>query len=281
MTSTATGPGDRDQGPGSGAWFDRWATQYDAERRLLISPFDAYYAAAAEAAALLPGGARRTTGSGGGPIRVLDLGAGTGLLTAALAEALPGAHLTLLDEAEGMLAQARDRLARRTEGELELIVGDLLADMPPGPFDVIASGLAIHHLDPRDQARTYAAAQERLAPGGVFVNAEQLHARARRGWRITTSNANWSTRAPAASRRRPRSRRGSAGRSISTSIWRRSCAGCMRPATRRSTASSSPGGSRSSLVGDEASGSARRCRRCLRMESDAFLARAPQPVSPY
>lgn len=182
MTSTATGPGDRDQGPGSGAWFDRWATQYDAERRLLISPFDAYYAAAAEVAALLPGtpGGRRTSGADGGPIRVLDLGAGTGLLTAALAEALPGAHLTLLDEAEGMLAQARDRFAGRTDGQLELVVGDLLADMPAGPFDVIASGLAIHHLDPAGQARTYAAARERLAEGGVFVNAEQLHAPAQR-----------------------------------------------------------------------------------------------------
>lgn len=176
MTSTVTGPGDRDQGPGGGAWFDRWATQYDAERRLLISPFDAYYAAAAEAAAILPGHARRTVGADGGPIRVLDLGAGTGLLTAALAEALPGAAFTLLDEAEGMLAQARERFADRREGSMTTIVGDLLGDMPEGPFDVIASGLAIHHLDPADQARTYAAARERLAPGGVFVNAEQLHA---------------------------------------------------------------------------------------------------------
>lgn len=177
MTSTTTGPGDRDQGPGGGAWFDRWATQYDSERRLLISPFDAYYAAAAEATTLLPDGSRRTRGVGeGGAIRVLDLGAGTGLLTAALVEALPGAHVTLLDEAEGMLAQARDRLATRTDGALEVIVGDLLTDLPDGPFDVIASALAIHHLDPADQARTYAAARERLAPGGVFVNAEQLHA---------------------------------------------------------------------------------------------------------
>ncbi|MEH3053969.1 MAG: class I SAM-dependent methyltransferase [Patulibacter minatonensis] len=176
MTNIVTGPGNHDQGPGGGAWFDRWATHYDSERRLLISPFDAYYAAAAEAASLLPEGARRTQGAGGGPIRVLELGAGTGLLTAALAESLPGAHFTLLDEAEGMLAQARDRFAGRAEGALETIVGDLLADLPDGPFDVIASGLAIHHLDPADQARTYAAARGRLAPGGVFVNAEQLHA---------------------------------------------------------------------------------------------------------
>ncbi len=183
MTSTATGPGDRDQGPGSGAWFDRWATQYDAERRLLISPFDAYYAAAAEVRRSCPvrrAGAARTRGADGGPIRVLDLGAGTGLLTAALAEALPGAHLTLLDEAEGMLAQARDRFAgahrrparadrrrpaRRHAGGA--VRRDRLrpGDPPPG------SRRAGAHL----RGATRAARRS-----GVFVNAEQLHAPAQR-----------------------------------------------------------------------------------------------------
>lgn len=172
MTSTSA-RAHRDQGgPGAGAWFDRWATQYDGERRLLISPFDAFYGAAAEAAALLPGGERRT-GAPGAPIRVLDLGAGTGLLSAVLAEALPGCELTLLDEAPGMLAQARERLAPLGDA-LQVIEGDLLGAMPDGPFDVIASGLAIHHLDPADQARTYLDARQRLAPGGVFINAEQL-----------------------------------------------------------------------------------------------------------
>ena len=174
MTSTSTGA-HHDEGAGGGAWFDRWATQYDAERRLLISPFDAFYAAAGEAAALMPDGSRRTAGADGGSIRVLDLGAGTGLLTAVLAAALPGAQLTLLDEAPGMLAQARERFADIPD-QVTVIEGDLLGDLPEGPFDVIASGLAIHHLDPGDQARVYASARERLAAGGVFVNAEQLHA---------------------------------------------------------------------------------------------------------
>lgn len=171
--NTAPGAHDQTEGTGSGAWFDRWATQYDSERRLLISPFDAYYEAAAEAASILPDGTRRTTGAGGGPVRVLDLGAGTGLLTAVLAAVLPDAELTLLDEAPAMLAQSKDRLADIAD-RLTLIEGDLFTDFPEGPFDVIASGLAIHHLDPPEQARVYAMARERLAPGGVFVNAEQL-----------------------------------------------------------------------------------------------------------
>jgi tRNA (cmo5U34)-methyltransferase len=175
MTSTTTGPDDQTKGAGGGAWFDRWATQYDSERRLLISPFDAYYAAAGEAAALRPDGTRRIEGADGGPVRVLDLGAGTGLLTAVLAEALPGAQFTLVDEAPGMLEQAKERFSVIAE-RVSVHVGDILRDLPEGPFDVISSGLAIHHLDPPDQAKVYAAARERLAPGGVFVNAEQLKA---------------------------------------------------------------------------------------------------------
>lgn len=174
MTSTTAGPRDDQEGPGGGAWFDRWATQYDGERRLLISPFDAFYGAAAEAATLRADGAPRRQAPGGHAIRVLDLGAGTGLLSAALAEALPGCELTLLDEAPAMLAQARDRLAPLGGERVRVIEGDLLAAMPDGPFDVIASALAIHHLPPEQQAAVYVAARERLAPGGVFVNAEQL-----------------------------------------------------------------------------------------------------------
>lgn len=146
------------------AWFDRWATEYDSERRLLISPFDAFYGAAAEVAAL------GRTGEG---TRVLDLGAGTGLLTAALADALPGARFTLLDEAPGMLAQAGERLAPLGD-RVDVVQGDLVGDLPAGPFDVIASALAIHHLSHERQAHLYALALDRLAPGGVFLNAEQV-----------------------------------------------------------------------------------------------------------
>ncbi|MCU1351841.1 MAG: SAM-dependent methyltransferase, partial [Acidimicrobiales bacterium] len=56
----------------SGAWFDRWVDSYDAGRRQLIPCFDAFYGAAAEVAAL----------GRSGTVRVLDLGAGTGILSA-------------------------------------------------------------------------------------------------------------------------------------------------------------------------------------------------------
>lgn len=145
------------------AWFDRWADTYDADRRVLIPCFDDFYGTAAEAASL-----DRT-----GPVRVLDLGAGTGLLSSVLARALPEATFVLLDEAAGMLERARERLAPLGD-RVETVVADLRDPLPQGPFDVVASALAIHHLDDAGKADLYARAAAALAPGGVLVNAEQV-----------------------------------------------------------------------------------------------------------
>jgi tRNA (cmo5U34)-methyltransferase len=145
------------------AWFDRWVDTYDADRRVLIPCFDAFYGTAAEVASQGRSGA----------VRVLDLGAGTGLLSSVLATALPEASFLLLDEAPAMLERATERLAPLGD-RVSTVVADLRDALPEGPFDVIASALAIHHLDDAGKADLYRRAAERLAPGGVLINAEQV-----------------------------------------------------------------------------------------------------------
>ncbi|MCU1352079.1 MAG: SAM-dependent methyltransferase [Acidimicrobiales bacterium] len=147
----------------SGAWFDRWVDSYDAGRRQLIPCFDAFYGAAAEVAALGRSGA----------VRVLDLGAGTGILSAAVAAALPDAELVLLDEAPAMLERAAQRLAADGR-DVTVVVGDLADALPAGPFGAIVSALAIHHLSHPAKRDLFARVLDRLEPGGVFVNAEQV-----------------------------------------------------------------------------------------------------------
>jgi tRNA (cmo5U34)-methyltransferase len=142
------------------AMFDAGAADYDALRRKLIPPFDAFYGTAVAALALA-----------GRPLRrVLDLGAGTGLLGATIARAYPHAELTLLDGSPAMIGQARRSLGDRAR----YVTGDLTGPLPPGPWDAIVSALAIHHLDDNAKRdllqRTHAA----LSPGGMFVNAEQV-----------------------------------------------------------------------------------------------------------
>jgi tRNA (cmo5U34)-methyltransferase len=145
---------------GAAAVFDRHAREYDALRRRLVPSFDAFYGAALEALSL----------AGRPLVRVLDLGAGTGLLAAMVVAAHPGARVTLLDGAPGMLEEARRRLG----DEAEYVVGDLGDEPPGGPWDAIVSALAIHHLDDAGKRALFARAFAALAPGGVLVDAEQV-----------------------------------------------------------------------------------------------------------
>ncbi len=140
--------------------FDAQASTYDAERRALIPPFDRFYGTAVEALALA-----------GRPVHdVLDLGAGTGLLSARVAAAYPGAALTLVDAAPRMLDRARETLGDRATYR----AGDLLDPLPAGEWDAVVSALAIHHLEVPDVARLAERIHAALRPGGVFVNAEQV-----------------------------------------------------------------------------------------------------------
>jgi tRNA (cmo5U34)-methyltransferase len=140
--------------------FDAQAGSYNAARRRLIPPFDAFYGTAVEAVRLA------------GPVeRILDVGAGTGLLSAAIKQAFPDARITLLDGAPAMLARARELLG---DAGVSYLTADLLDPLPAGLWDAIVSALAIHHLSDEHKRDLFARIRASLRPGGVFVNAEQV-----------------------------------------------------------------------------------------------------------
>jgi tRNA (cmo5U34)-methyltransferase len=145
--------------------FDHFAETYDAGRRMLIPPFDAFYGTAVEVACLRLDTEAR--------LSVLDVGAGTGLLTARLADALPHASFTLLDASAAMLEHAPERLGANW-ARCTTVIGDALDVLPDGPFDAVVTALAVHHLDDAGKAELYRRILDRLRPGGVFVNAEQV-----------------------------------------------------------------------------------------------------------
>jgi tRNA (cmo5U34)-methyltransferase len=140
--------------------FSAHAAGYDEPRRRLVPPFDAFYGTAVCALGLA---ARPIT-------RVLDLGAGTGLLAARVIAAHPAAEVVLLDGSAAMLDAARAALGARAG----YVVADLDAPLPQGPWDAVVSALAIHHLEDDAKRRLFARVHDALAPGGVFVNAEQV-----------------------------------------------------------------------------------------------------------
>jgi tRNA (cmo5U34)-methyltransferase len=98
--------------------------------------------------------------------RMLDLGTGTGETMSAVLEVHPGAVAVGVDKNEAMLGVAHRRLAGVTVGLREANLTDAL---PAGPFDVVVSALAIHHLEGPDKADLFARIAGVLRPGGRFV----------------------------------------------------------------------------------------------------------------
>jgi len=104
--------------------------------------------------------------------RVLDLGGGTGTTSRAVLDARPGARLVLVDENPEMLEVARETLpSARVEG---LVIADLADPLPGGPFDVIVSALAVHHLDGPQKRALFASVRDRLAERGRFALADVI-----------------------------------------------------------------------------------------------------------
>ena len=102
--------------------------------------------------------------------RVLDLGAGTGSTAKAVLDAYPDATLVLVDENPGMVAIAREVLpAANIE---HVVIADLSDPLPDGPFDLVVSALAIHHLDGVAKQALFAAVHDRLRAGGRFAMAD-------------------------------------------------------------------------------------------------------------
>jgi tRNA (cmo5U34)-methyltransferase len=98
---------------------------------------------------------------------VLELGVGTGETARRVLARHPAARLVGLDESERMLARAREVVP-----EAELVAGRLEDPLPDGPFDLVVSALAVHHLDAAAKRDLFARVARVLRPGGRFVLAD-------------------------------------------------------------------------------------------------------------
>jgi tRNA (cmo5U34)-methyltransferase len=102
--------------------------------------------------------------TGAGRSRLLELGTGTGESALRVLERHPGASLIGVDVSAEMLAVARERLP-----DADLRVSRLEDALPEGPFELVFSVLAIHHLDGAGKADLFRRVAAVLEPGGAFV----------------------------------------------------------------------------------------------------------------
>lgn len=95
---------------------------------------------------------------------VLELGTGTGETAKRVRAVHQHGRWTGIDSSEPMLARARQVLP-----EAELLHRQLEDTLPPGPFDLVVSVLAIHHLDGEGKRDLFRRIADVVRPGGRFV----------------------------------------------------------------------------------------------------------------
>lgn len=98
--------------------------------------------------------------------RLLDLGTGTGETACRVLALHDGAFLVGVDESPEMLTIAHQTLPA---ARVDLRVGRLQDPLPSGPFEVVVSALAVHHLDGPGKAELFGRVYGVVAPGGRFV----------------------------------------------------------------------------------------------------------------
>jgi tRNA (cmo5U34)-methyltransferase len=107
------------------------------------------------------------------PLKVLDLGAGTGLMAAFIAYSFPNARITMVDISNEMLERARARFELAGE-RFRFEVSDYGVDRIHEKYDAVVSALSIHHLSDEQKRSLFDRIYGALNDGGVFVNAEQF-----------------------------------------------------------------------------------------------------------
>ncbi len=143
--------------------FDKGAMDYDSARKQLIPCFDSFYGTALDLVENLKKDR----------LKVLDLGAGTGLFSYLVAQRYPNASFTLCDISTEMLNEARSRFDG-TDIQIEYLTKDYSAEPLVGQYDAIISALSVHHLDDQEKESLFKRLYQNLNDGGIFINADQV-----------------------------------------------------------------------------------------------------------
>jgi tRNA (cmo5U34)-methyltransferase len=139
--------------------FDNISKKYDEQRKRFVPCFDDLYGVSVSVASVDKENPD-----------ILDIGAGTGLLSGFLLERYPKASLTLIDLSEKMLDIAKDRF--RSNSNLRYIIGDYSKYDFVEKYDLVVSALSIHHLEDEEKKEFYKKGYSILKQNGIFINAD-------------------------------------------------------------------------------------------------------------
>jgi ubiquinone/menaquinone biosynthesis C-methylase UbiE len=102
--------------------------------------------------------------------RVLEVGAGTGLLTLYL-EPYVG-ELVAVDSSRGMVEVLKEKLERLGVTTVKPLLMDAERELPDGPFELSVIHMTLHHI--KEPALLLKRIEDRLSPGGFVAVGELL-----------------------------------------------------------------------------------------------------------
>lgn len=106
------------------------------------------------------------------PLRILDLGCGTGNLTQKILEYFPDAQIDALDLSEDILEESRKRFGNKSN--MNYLQADFKSmNLPLGNYDLVMSSIAIHHVEDPFKLKLYKEVYQSLKKGGLFIFADQ------------------------------------------------------------------------------------------------------------
>lgn len=142
--------------------FNQIANEYDMNRRKFIPCFDDFYI--------------NTTNFIASNIKapkcIIDLGAGTGLLSYFWYQHFSAAEYILTDIADEMLHIAQKRFAGIEN--ISYQAQDYSVGLPEQFFDTVISALSIHHLEDDNKMKLFSKIYDSLPDHGLFVNYDQF-----------------------------------------------------------------------------------------------------------
>jgi ubiquinone/menaquinone biosynthesis C-methylase UbiE len=117
-----------------------------------------------------------------GAATVLEVAAGTGLMTSAIAPR--AGHVVATDYADAMLAILQERMTRAGISNVEAARRDIYAlGYPPGSFDVVVAGNVLHLVP--DLERALDAMCQVLRPGGRLITPTFVHDETALAWVVS------------------------------------------------------------------------------------------------
>lgn len=107
------------------------------------------------------------------PIKVLDLGTGTGGLAELVLKHYPLAKVHAFDLTDEMLTMCQERL-KEYKNRLTFQQGDFRYDPIGTGFDVVLAGLTLHHLTHIERKAFFNTLYESVNEGGIFLSRDVI-----------------------------------------------------------------------------------------------------------